>query len=182
MLRARALLAQLRLPECERRVIDCEFTLPPLEDARTAHEAHELDQPQQANDAHQLEHGEVRRRRLCVGVLVGVLERGEIEWEDRDDVENEPALQVVADDELRLINPPERVRRLCVDYGSTGGRSSTTRASRMRRGVGQQPGQPCEGGVPRRAPAVPWAALALLSRWRAVSHRGLHSPGTRAGS
>lgn len=76
-----ALLDRLRLPECERRVVDCELTLPPLEDARAAHEAHELDQPQQANDAHELEHREVRRR-LCVGILIGILERGEIEWED----------------------------------------------------------------------------------------------------
>ena len=179
LLRAPALLAEMRLPERERRVVDCELTLPPLEDARTAHEAHKLDQPQQANDAHELEHGEVRRRRLCVGVLIGILERGEIEREDRDNVENKPALQVVADDELRFINPPERVRRC---ESTTRGRSSTTRASGMRRGVGQEPGQPCGGSVPRRALAVPWAVLALLSRWRAVSPRGLRSPGTQAGS
>ena len=33
----------------------------------------------------------------------------------------------------------------------------------MRLGDGQEPGWPCGVGVPRRAPAVPWAALALFS-------------------
>ena len=94
-----------RLEEREDRVVDRQPLLPPLQHPRGAQQADELDQAQDAEDAEDLELPEAAGA-LAEHVL-HELEAHKVEGgdEDRREVDDEPRLQVVLDNEVLLCDP-----------------------------------------------------------------------------
>ena len=78
-----------------RRVRDCDLRLPPPEEPRDAHEAHELDKPQ---EPHNLEEPEASTTPLLV-------EADDLKRNHRDQVDEKPRAQIMLRDHARVVDP-----------------------------------------------------------------------------